>query len=81
MFFATGINQSLLFLIIIGILLTLIFAKVLLLPLEKIFALTFNKIKVNIQESRAKKSSSKKKKDSKNNDDGPQEAIFVGIND
>ena len=81
MFFATGINQSLLFLIIIGILLTLIFAKVLLLPLEKVFALTFNKIKVNIQESRAKKSSSKKKKDSKNNDDGPQEAIFVGIND
>lgn len=82
MFFATGVNQDLLFLIIIGILLTVLFTKTLLLPLEKVFAVSFNKIKVNIQESRAKKAStSKKKKNSKDNDDGPQEAIFVGIND
>ena len=82
MFFATGVNQDLLFLIIIGILLTVLFTKTLLLPLEKVFAVSFNKIKINIQESRAKKAStSKKKKNSKDNDDGPQEAIFVGIND
>lgn len=81
LFFASGINQYLLILILLGMVLFVVFTRFLLLPIEFFFASLFNKIKTKISlsiENRRKKNPSKQ---NKKHDDGPEEAIFVGIND
>ncbi len=81
LFFASGINQYLLILILLGMVLFVVFTRFLLLPIEFFFASLFNKIKTKISssiENRRKKNPSKL---NKKHDDGPEEAIFVGIND
>ena len=80
MFFATGIEQYLLILILLGMILFVIATKVISLPLESFFTKVFNGVKTKIvNKHQARKD--KKGKNKKNDNEGPEEAIFVGIND
>ena len=53
----------------------------LVLPIEFLFTSFFNKIKTNINKSIDARRKKHPSKNNKKNDDGPEEAIFVGIND
>lgn len=77
-FFSTAFNQYTLGLILLGMVLLCIFVKSLQLPLEMIFTKEFARLKG--------KMTIKKKNDKKRNkvatiEEGPEEAIFSGIND
>lgn len=77
-YFSTAFSQYTLGLILVGIILLCIFVKSMQLPLEIVFTKEFAKLKT--------KFTSKKKFDKKNRkvvqvEEGPEEAIFSGIND
>ncbi len=81
LFFANGINQYLLILILAGMIIEVISTRFLVLPIEFLFTSFFNKIKTNINKSIDARRKKHPSKNNKKNDDGPEEAIFVGIND
>ncbi len=81
LFFVNGINQYLLILILAGMIIQVISTRFLVLPIEFMFATFFNKIKVKINSSIEERRKKYPSKHNKKNDDGPEEAIFVGIND
>ncbi len=81
LFFANGINQYLLILILLGMIIEVIATRFLILPIEFMFLSFFNKIKTNINKSFEERKKKHPSKNNKKNDDGPEEAIFVGIND
>lgn len=81
LFFANGINQYLLILILAGMIIEVISTRFLVLPIEFLFTSFFNKIKTNINKSIDERRKKHPSKNNKKNDDGPEEAIFVGIND
>lgn len=78
MFFTTSVNQYLIILIIIGMVIVTIFFNGLLLPLEmkisKLVELVQTKFKNRVRKE-------KKNKKESNKSDGPEEAVFIGIND
>lgn len=80
MFFAPSIDHYLLILILVGMVILILGGKCLSLSIESYFTSIFNKLKLSINAKMEKHNQKSKKKDKKN-DDGPEEAIFVGIND
>lgn len=77
-FFTDVFSVYTLAVILLGMIIICIFTKSLSLPLEMYFSKAF----VSIKEKRGQNKNNKKKnKKVKNDDDGPQEAIFIGIND
>ena len=81
LFFANGINQYLLILILAGMIIQAISTRFLVLPIEFMFTTFFDKIRVKINSSIEERRKKHPSKHNKKNDDGPEEAIFVGIND
>ena len=77
-FFTDVFSVYTLALILLGMIIVCIFTKSLSLPLEMYFSNTFDRIKTRRGQNKKDK---KKNKKVKNDDDGPQEAIFIGIND
>lgn len=79
-FFTPAFDSYTLILILVGIFLLVIFIKALELPLQIAFVKAFDKVKGSL-EQRREATKSKKKNKTRDNDEGPQEAIFIGIND
>lgn len=79
LFFASGIDRYLLILILLGMVILLVAIKFLSIELE----LSFNKMFISLQNKikNRPKSDNKKNKKVKQDNDGPEEAIFIGIND
>lgn len=77
-FFSTAFDQYTLGLILLGMILLCIFVKSLQLPLEIIFTKEFAKLKGKMT---IKKKDTKKKNKVVASEEGPEEAVFSGIND
>lgn len=77
LFFATGIDKYLLILILLGMIILLIACKYLSIHLE----ISFNKLFISIQNKYKNRPKKEKDKKDKKDNDGPEEAIFIGIND
>ena len=77
MFFASGVDSMMLTLILFGMLLIVLFMKVLSLPLE----LTFNKCFIWIKSKINFKPRKSKTSGATPENEGPEEATFIGIND
>lgn len=77
-FFTDVFSVYTLALILLGMIIVCIFTKSLSLPLEMYLTKTFDKIKSRSGQNKDGKNKNKKVR---NDDDGPQEAIFIGIND
>lgn len=75
MFFTSSLNTYLLILLLVGFVVILILQKACSINLELFFNNIFNKF-IGLF-----KKPSKRKKNNSKNDDGPEEAIFIGIND
>lgn len=81
LFFSSGLSQYLLILMIIGLFIILVLLKTLSLPFEMKLSLTFNKWKNNIHEKNEAKKAKKNLNKKKDDYEGPEESIFIGIND
>lgn len=79
-FFTAAFDRNTLLFILVGLFLTVIFIKALELPIQIAFNRAFEKISSRVSENRNKNKENKKGKKI-SYDDGPQEAIFTGIND
>jgi len=81
LFFASCIDKYLLTLMLLGEVIVLILSNVLMLKLEEKLAIKFNKTKLNFKNKSEERKAKNKNKKKKAYNDGPEEAIFIGIND
>lgn len=79
-FFTAAFDRNTLLFILVGLFLIIIFIKAMELPIQIAFTKVFDKIGDRFSENRIKARASKKGK-KVDFDDGPQEAIFIDIND
>lgn len=81
LFFTNGLSQYLLILMLIGVFVYLVLIMTLSISLEIYFSTNFIKIKENARKKHEAKLVNKKKNKKKDDYEGPEEAIFIGIND
>ncbi len=82
LFFASGVNHYLLILMLLGMILYVIFTRFLIIPIELFFASVFVKTKHSLEAKREERRKKHPTKDVKKKfNDGPEEAVFIGIND
>ena len=79
-FFTPAFDKNTLLLILVGMFLLVIFIKALELPIQMFYARHFEKLGKRMAENRQTRSNNKKS-NTPVYDDGPQEAIFIDIND
>lgn len=81
LFFSTGLSQYLLILMLIGVFIYLVLLMTLSISLEIYFSSKFIAIKNNRNKKHEEKLKNKPKNKKKDDYEGPEEAIFIGIND